>query len=274
MFSFDIDSPSLRRRSSLRRSPSTNGSKPISRSNSERGGGSRKRGYNHVIVVSEDEEEKREVRGGDGDGMELREHTEVVRDDGGGDSKGTKKLPSQAIMLGQGQGIVQEPINLASESSISEQPANPIKRARKSDSFIEEAVLDERSGSVVNRGNEVGKDEDEVEIDKEVRNGNDDEAGNDNETNNDHECKENANQSAPHEDAPSLEDSLVIDVNKPSRSTPVTEFGSILLFDKALEDASRVSTYRCECQLVGHNQRVPLQSLYEEAPRIVGGGGI
>ena len=95
-----------------------------------------------------------------------------------------------------------------------------------------------------------------------------------NETNNDHERKENANQSAPHEDAPSLEDSLVIDVNKPSRSTPVTEFGSILLFDKALEDASRVSTYRCECQLVGHNQRVPLQSLYEEAPRIVGGGGI
>ena len=270
VFSFDIDSPSSRRRSSLRRSPSRNASKPISRSNSERGGGSRKRGYNHVIVVSEEEEEK-DMKGGGGDGMELRESTEVVRDDERGDSKGTEKsseLQSPAIIVGQSQGIVQEPINLvsslASESSISEQPTNPRKRARKSASLIEEAVMDERSGNVLGNDDEVGNDMIETRNDSEARN--------------DRGPKDNANQNAPnerpHENSPSLEDSLVIDVSKPSQSTPVTEFGSILLFDKALEDASRVSTYRCECQLVGHNQRVPLQSLYEEAPRIVGGGGI
>lgn len=57
----------------------------------------------------------------------------------------------------------------------------------------------------------------------------------------------------------------------------MTEFGTIFLYDKILEDASLsderlVSTYKCECQLVGHNNHLPLHALYPNSPAIQGGG--
>lgn len=57
----------------------------------------------------------------------------------------------------------------------------------------------------------------------------------------------------------------------------MTEFGTIFLYDKILGDASisdekLVSTYKCECQLVGHNGFLELKSLYENSPDIRGGG--
>ena len=77
-----------------------------------------------------------------------------------------------------------------------------------------------------------------------------------------------------------LDDSIVIDPAAPSHSDTdkaVTEFGTIFLYDKIVEEASihnpmLVSTYKCDCQLVGHNQHVPLRSLYKETPVIRGGG--
>lgn len=280
VFSFDIDSPSSRKRSSLRRNPSSDGSKAVSRSNSEKGGGSRKRGYNHVVIVSDDEEVR--VSNGKMDvGDVMGERPEAIGEKEKGVQKSVKKVDESTEELqSRGDGIVQEPINLvssvASEVSISEQSDNVGKRVKKSDSFVEEALLDDRSGGMraVSRENGIVGGDGIVDGGDGIADGKNSIADGEETTNTKHDNPhKDTPVENPHEDSPSLEDSLLIDVSKPSRSTPVTEFGSILLFDKMLEDASRVSTYRCECQLVGHNQHVPLQSLYEEAPRIVGGGG-
>ena len=306
VFSFDIDSPSSRKRGNLRRKPSSDGSKSISRSNSERGGGSRKRGYNHVVIVSEDEEEGKERDGGDrgksaGDAEGVRERGETTKNNAKEVRRGVE---TPAELQSQRKDLVREhteTINLVSESSVSEQCDNREKRVRQGDSFVEETVVGGDT-PVLSRRN-TGEELSQGGYDKELSQDGYKEGDNiektsgkdidgkapiedigrnipieDNknipiEDNKNIPIEEEPNQITHQEsDSPSLEDSLLIEVNKPSRSTPVTEFGSILLFDKMLEDASHVSTYRCECQLVGHNQRVPLQSLYEEAPRIVGGG--
>lgn len=78
-----------------------------------------------------------------------------------------------------------------------------------------------------------------------------------------------------------VEDSITIEPAAPPRGDAedaVTEFGTIFLYDKIVEEASvhdpsLVSAYKCDCQLVGHNQRVPLRALYAETPAIRGGGG-
>lgn len=78
-----------------------------------------------------------------------------------------------------------------------------------------------------------------------------------------------------------VEDSIAIEPAAPPRGDAddaATEFGTIFLYDKIVEEASvhdpsLVSAYKCDCQLVGHNQRVPLRALYAETPAIRGGGG-
>ena len=79
--------------------------------------------------------------------------------------------------------------------------------------------------------------------------------------------------SSPPDVPPSPEDSLLVEPVPNTHSTEVTEFGQILLFDQML-DSSHISTYRSECQLIGHNQRLSLQSLYEETPDIRGGASL
>lgn len=71
-----------------------------------------------------------------------------------------------------------------------------------------------------------------------------------------------------------VEDSIAIEPAAPPHGDAedaVTEFGTIFLYDKIVEEASvhdpsLVSAYKCDCQLVGHNQRVPLRALYAETP--------
>lgn len=78
-----------------------------------------------------------------------------------------------------------------------------------------------------------------------------------------------------------VEDSIAIEPAAPPHGDAedaVTEFGTIFLYDKIVEEASAhdpslVSAYKCDCQLVGHNQCVPLRALYAETPAIRGGGG-
>ena len=78
-----------------------------------------------------------------------------------------------------------------------------------------------------------------------------------------------------------VEDSITIEPAAPPHGDAedaVTEFGTIFLYDKIVEEASAhdpslVSAYKCDCQLVGHNQCVPLRALYAETPAIRGGGG-
>ena len=42
--------------------------------------------------------------------------------------------------------------------------------------------------------------------------------------------------------------------------------------DASIQNNQFVNTYKCECQLIGHNQYLPLESLYEEDTEIKGGG--
>ena len=78
---------------------------------------------------------------------------------------------------------------------------------------------------------------------------------------------------------PAVEESILIEPTTTQNrgEDAATEFGTIFLYDKIVEDASihnasLVSAYKCDCQLVGHNRRVELRSLYEEHPSIQGGG--
>ncbi|KAK8833630.1 hypothetical protein WA577_001560, partial [Blastocystis sp. JDR] len=79
-----------------------------------------------------------------------------------------------------------------------------------------------------------------------------------------------------------VEDSIAIEPAAPPHGDAedaVTEFGTIFLYDKIVEEASvhdpsLVSAYKCDCQLVGHNQRVPLHALYAETPAIRGGASL
>ncbi|KAM7456475.1 hypothetical protein BLSTO_02769 [Blastocystis sp. subtype 1] len=79
-----------------------------------------------------------------------------------------------------------------------------------------------------------------------------------------------------------VEDSIAIEPAAPPHGDAedaVTEFGTIFLYDKIVEEASvhdpsLVSAYKCDCQLVGHNQCVPLRALYAETPAIRGGASL
>lgn len=59
----------------------------------------------------------------------------------------------------------------------------------------------------------------------------------------------------------------------------ITEYGPIFLYDKVFSDASLsdqnlVSSYKCDVQLVGHNEFLPLTPLYSETPEIRGGASL